>query len=220
MDVDYRDTKKLARLLSDYVEQAVKLSRLYNIESGYTQSKTDVEIKRAAESLIKAHRKKHKETDVSAIQSVIKSGIKLIKDTIEMLENDSDPVQPCCSSVTGLPRQFTDMERQLLEPKWTQHNKYMNALFEHSKDAGKFLDDLLGKITSAICSQVSHHDCKTCAVFMEMGEWMIFEPLVIVKDADRTFRAYLKSGRYECSRTGLRIECSSDKWSNLHHVAP
>ncbi|XP_051988687.1 NACHT, LRR and PYD domains-containing protein 1 homolog [Xyrauchen texanus] len=82
----------------------------------------------------------------------------------------------------------------------------MNALSEHFE--GRFLDELLGKITSAMCPQVSDHDCKTCAEFMETDEWKFFEPSF--EDTDRTFRALLKSGRYECSRTGLRIECSSD----------
>ncbi|XP_051555324.1 NACHT, LRR and PYD domains-containing protein 1 homolog [Myxocyprinus asiaticus] len=211
MDMDYRDTKNLARLLSDYVEQAVKLSRLYNIESGYTQSKTDVEIKRAAESLIKAHRKKHKETDVSAIQSVIKSGIKLIKDTIEMLENDSDPVQPCCSSVTGLPRQFTDMERQLLEPKWIQHNKDMNALLKHSEEVIKYLEipKLLREITSTMdfSSQVSYNGCKTCADLQDSVCWTLKTP---TEGEQMQLNVSSTAGQYECSVTGLRWCCVSD----------
>ncbi|XP_051988416.1 NACHT, LRR and PYD domains-containing protein 1 homolog isoform X2 [Xyrauchen texanus] len=196
----YRDTTKLTRLLSEYVEQAVKLSRLYNIESGFTQSKTNVA--RAAESLIKAHRKKDIESDII-------SGIKLITITIEVLEKDSDPVQPCCSSVDVPPRQFTYMERKRLEPKWKQHNKNMIALLKHS-EVRKYLGipKLLQEITSAMdfSSQVSN-GCKICADSQDSVCWTLKTP---TEGERMQFKVSSTAGKYECSVTGLRWCCDSD----------
>uniref|UniRef100_A0A9J7Y9M9 Si:ch73-252p3.1 n=1 Tax=Cyprinus carpio carpio TaxID=630221 RepID=A0A9J7Y9M9_CYPCA len=63
----------------------------------------------------------------------------------------------------------------------------------------------------------SHRQCQNCSSVRDSTEWDLIEPSVISEDAqNQKYRMNLASGCYECSRTGLRIECSCDIQLEYH----
>ncbi|XP_065150197.1 uncharacterized protein [Paramisgurnus dabryanus] len=93
-----KDSNELAHLLKTYVEKLEKLCHLCNIIPICGFPKRNKAMKRMAESLLKVHHEKRGSYSVSTIHKIIKSGTTLIEDTIEILEDDFDPVQPCSMS--------------------------------------------------------------------------------------------------------------------------
>ncbi|XP_073693626.1 NACHT, LRR and PYD domains-containing protein 1 homolog isoform X2 [Garra rufa] len=66
-------------------------------------------------------------------------------------------------------------------------------------------------VVNLLYCPASHRQCRTCASVRDSTEWDLIEPSVISEDAqNQKYRINLASGCYECSRTGLRIECSCE----------
>ncbi|XP_042617158.1 NACHT, LRR and PYD domains-containing protein 1 homolog isoform X2 [Cyprinus carpio] len=203
---DIKSCEELEQLLSTYAEQIQELCHLYN-----THTKSDESQKQVP----KQNQQLFKETEDKSfdVSSTLKSGIKLIKRIIQQRKHDSDVVQPCCSwSLAG---DLSETERLDM----IQHDQQMMELVKHHTEYPAVL--LIFNDFRRVCHKMgintaSQRQCQTCAGVRDSYKWDPIEPSLISEDAQLKYRLQLKSGRYECSRTGLRIDCSRSVQLKYH----
>ncbi|KTG04815.1 hypothetical protein cypCar_00040369, partial [Cyprinus carpio] len=92
-------------------------------------------IKDAAKELRELMKTEDQSFDVSSILSNIESATEMIKKTIEELESDSDPVQPC--SVRSMPRVLCDTKKKMIASGAVKHDHKMMRFMKDLKKTQK-----------------------------------------------------------------------------------
>ncbi|XP_016404458.1 NACHT, LRR and PYD domains-containing protein 1a-like isoform X1 [Sinocyclocheilus rhinocerous] len=214
-----KSCEELEQLLSTYAEQIQELCRLYNTKSEKGPKKI---IRTAVEQIQKLSEETEDQSlYVSSIPTTLESGIELIKRIIQQRDNDSDVVQPCRSQSTAREGDLSDTERLDV----IQHDQQMMELIKyqtkHHRESPAVL--LMFNNFRRVCHKMgintaSKRQCQTCADvrFQDYAEWDLIKPFVISEGAQMKYRLKLKPGHYECSRTGLRIECSRSVQLEYH----
>ncbi|KAF4110488.1 hypothetical protein G5714_007519 [Onychostoma macrolepis] len=195
-----KSCKELEQLFNEYEEQIQELCRLYDIHP-----KSKKGHKRRLKAAAKELRKLLIETedqsfDVSSILTTLKSGTEMIKKIIQVLENDSDLVQPCRAS--SMPRVLFDTEKKSIsfdviqyDHKMMQFMKYLKVNHKASPVIQELIQEqMFYKLRTAYYKMgIDTKGCETCTALEDDYEWEVKIP-----------------SEHECSETGLRWRSGSD----------
>uniref|UniRef100_A0A8C2I9P2 FIIND domain-containing protein n=1 Tax=Cyprinus carpio TaxID=7962 RepID=A0A8C2I9P2_CYPCA len=221
--------KKLEQLLNEYAEQIQELCRLNDIwpKGNKGQKKR---IKDAAKELKELMETEDQSFDVSSILSNIESATEMIKKTIEELESDSDPVQPC--NVRSMPQVLCDTKKKMIASGAVKHDHKIMRFMKDLKTNQKpfpaiqklFQVEMSYKLRTAYNKMgIDTKGCETCEL-EDDSEWEVLKPSEVTADANIKYSVSSSAGQYECSETGLRWRCDTDvsleyqfvDWESLH----
>ncbi|RXN33919.1 LRR and PYD domains-containing 1b allele 5-like protein [Labeo rohita] len=210
-DNDIKSCKELEQLFNEYEEQIQKLCRLYDIrpKSNKGQKKR---MKAAAKELRELLMETEDQSfDVSSIPTIIESGTEMIKKIIQVLENDSDLVQPC--RARGTLRDLCDTEKKSISFDAIQHDHKIMQLIKYLKmnhKAFPVIQELIQeqmsyKLRTAYYKMgIDTKGCETCAALEDDSEWEVKIPSEVTTDANIKYSVRSSAGQHECSETGLR----------------
>ncbi|XP_058638850.1 NACHT, LRR and PYD domains-containing protein 1 homolog isoform X3 [Onychostoma macrolepis] len=212
-----KSCKELEQLFNEYEEQIQELCRLYDIHP-----KSKKGHKRRLKAAAKELRKLLIETedqsfDVSSILTTLKSGTEMIKKIIQVLENDSDLVQPCRAS--SMPRVLFDTEKKSIsfdviqyDHKMMQFMKYLKVNHKASPVIQELIQEqMFYKLRTAYYKMgIDTKGCETCTALEDDYEWEVKIPSEVTKDANIKYSVSSSEGQHECSETGLRWRSGSD----------
>ncbi|XP_050961167.1 NACHT, LRR and PYD domains-containing protein 1 homolog [Labeo rohita] len=206
-----KSCKELEQLFNEYEEQIQKLCRLYDIrpKSNKGQKKR---MKAAAKELRELLMETEDQSfDVSSIPTIIESGTEMIKKIIQVLENDSDLVQPC--RARGTLRDLCDTEKKSISFDAIQHDHKIMQLIKYLKmnhKAFPVIQELIQeqmsyKLRTAYYKMgIDTKGCETCAALEDDSEWEVKIPSEVTTDANIKYSVRSSAGQHECSETGLR----------------